>query len=408
MSNHEQNYSIKDVYEAFYDALKVGGIPSIVKTAVELYDSPVLLTNEDYHLICQYPQEPIGNTIWDTLLVNKTLPSETIYEYQKKLLNKRKEIYEPFYSNKGIVKESPRIFGEVTHKNRVLGHVAIFLMDKPLRDNDLDIAKIFVDTLAIEIIRRENSYGNAQAKRAIYLKDLLENRVSILAKQHIAEKLTQKIIGNYLIIVTLVGSKASDKAFASYAAVELSGNYKNVVSVIYENAIVTLIGGLSRYRKPEESKLVSKVINFLTKNDMESGTTGLFSDLSVIDIKYKQAYLTAQIIQKEQKQSIGTYDDYAPLQMFYELAQKDPLNVYLHPVIDRMKKYDKENNTEYYETLKAYSLSIHNKESAAQKLGIHRNTLLYRLNRIKDIFELPIENQQTALSIICSYLLSEI
>ena len=39
---------------------------------------------------------------------------------------------------------------------------------------------------------------------------------------------------------------------------------------------------------------------------------------------------------------------------------------------------------------------------------IHRNTLLYRLGRISDLFDLPYEHDQGALNLLCSYLILEL
>lgn len=49
---------------------------------------------------------------------------------------------------------------------------------------------------------------------------------------------------------------------------------------------------------------------------------------------------------------------------------------------------------EYFKTLETYSMNIHNKERSAKELCIHRNTLLYRLNRICEIFHLDYEEKK--------------
>ena len=65
--------------------------------------------------------------------------------------------------------------------------------------------------------------------------------------------------------------------------------------------------------------------------------------------------------------------------------------------------YDAANQTEYFRTLQVYSLTLHNKESTARILCIHRNTLLYRLGKISELFHVPYEDQQTALALLNSF-----
>ena len=73
-----------------------------------------------------------------------------------------------------------------------------------------------------------------------------------------------------------------------------------------------------------------------------------------------------------------------------------------------MRDYDKENGTAYDETMRVFSFNMHNKDRTAAALCIHRNTLLYRLGRISDLFDLPYEHDQVALNLLCSYLILEL
>ena len=75
--------------------------------------------------------------------------------------------------------------------------------------------------------------------------------------------------------------------------------------------------------------------------------------------------------------------------------------------IRRIRAYDKENATSYYETLRVYSLCLHNKEQTANQLHVHRNTLLYRINRIVELFDLPVEESRTALYLMNCFQLLE-
>ena len=48
-----------------------------------------------------------------------------------------------------------------------------------------------------------------------------------------------------------------------------------------------------------------------------------------------------------------------------------------------MIKEDEKNNTELYDTLKMYLLCENNVTMAAEKLHVHRNTLVYRLDKLQ-------------------------
>lgn len=77
--------------------------------------------------------------------------------------------------------------------------------------------------------------------------------------------------------------------------------------------------------------------------------------------------------------------------------------MFLHSALDQLLAYDATNQTEYFRTLQVYSLTLHNKESTAQILCIHRNTLLYRLGKITELFQIPFEEPRTALALLNSF-----
>ena len=86
-----------------------------------------------------------------------------------------------------------------------------------------------------------------------------------------------------------------------------------------------------------------------------------------------------------------------------QLAGSDAAEAYIHPALPEIFLYDQKHNTQYFMTLHAYSLSMHNKDAAADTLRIHRNTLMYRLNRIEELFSLPYEDERTALHLLNSF-----
>ncbi len=85
------------------------------------------------------------------------------------------------------------------------------------------------------------------------------------------------------------------------------------------------------------------------------------------------------------------------------LTSEIPEENLLHPMIQTLKNYDRAYNTDYLETLKIYIYSCYSKNDASEILGIHRNTLNYRLERIEELTQLPIKNARTAFHLLVSF-----
>lgn len=395
-------------YKLLFEAMLKGGVESIVKAGSKIFASPVALTDENYRLICQFPNEPIGDPVWDTLLKEHTLPLETIWHYQTSFLNGKTSTYKPFYADWGPARDMPRIFGELYHGNQLFGHLGIFLGSRPLAEGDLESAELLINALNIEV-RSKLGNGRWQSTPSAYLQDMLSADSPAQVKNLAERNLHKSVLSDVALLVTPIGENTANKSFAACAVTELSLRYRHIISVIHDDSIVTLIGELNSSEfHPAESSFIKRIVSFLAEHNMVSGISDCFHNLYEIPAHYKQALLTAKLAAKKGDASLGVYRDYAPMHMFLELSEGDAPEAYIHPVLEQMRQYDRLQNTEYFKTLRTFSMTMHNKDSAAVHLSIHRNTLLYRLNRIKDLFDVSYEDEKTALHLLTSFLLLDV
>lgn len=161
---------------------------------------------------------------------------------------------------------------------------------------------------------------------------------------------------------------------------------------------------MSKYN-PSRSNFIKSIVSDFEEHRMVSGISDPFSNLEEAYMRFRQAELTAKIAMGKGNTYLGIYRDYTPLQMYLALAAIDKPETFIHPALSTIKNYDMKNSTEYFITLRTYCYSMHNKNSAASQLSIHRNSLLYRLNRIEDIFNISYEDEKTALHLLSSFLL---
>jgi len=68
-------------------------------------------------------------------------------------------------------------------------------------------------------------------------------------------------------------------------------------------------------------------------------------------------------------------------------------------VMGRLVEYDKHNRAELLQTLDAYFACNTSPTDTAQRLGLHRNTVLYRLRRIEEVGQLQLDDPATRLNL---------
>ncbi|MCR5083345.1 MAG: helix-turn-helix domain-containing protein [Parasporobacterium sp.] len=75
----------------------------------------------------------------------------------------------------------------------------------------------------------------------------------------------------------------------------------------------------------------------------------------------------------------------------------------LHPVVQLIKEYDKAHNSNYYMTLFTFLKNERNHRLTAEKLFIHRNTLFLRLNNIKSLWNLDLDDPDERFYLLFSF-----
>lgn len=110
---------------------------------------------------------------------------------------------------------------------------------------------------------------------------------------------------------------------------------------------------------------------------------------------YSQALRTVDLASRICDERIATYRRY----ILYELIYDSP-NAKL-ALIQRIKPllaYDEEHNTQLLYTLETYFNNCQNSVNTSKALFIHRNTLLYRLDRISEILDLDYNDSEQMLT----------
>ena len=393
--------STSEAYRTFFEAMQFNSVPYLVKIASRFFGVPVLVTNEHYQLISLYPEREIGTFVYDTLHRSRILPRDVVIGYHQEFLNEESLYYEPFYANTGLVSDCPRIFGEIFSDGRIYGHFAVMMGPEPLYDTDLQCAKIFSEAVKVLMVRFK---GNDHNSYSTYLLNLLDNDTPLELRAFAREEISRVISGGYALMVTRVGRQTSEQAFAAMTTGRIPEEYYDVISAIYNDSLVSLFGsvkGRERFSDSERA-FFEKAGKQLSKAG-KSGLSSPFEDL----LDMPRMYREARLARRSGSGQVSIFYEMMPRPLFLSVAEKEDWSIFIHPAIERIGKYDEENGTHYSETLKAYAMNLYNKEQTASELHIHRNTLLYRINRIVELFGLPVEERDTALSVINSFQLMD-
>ena len=88
------------------------------------------------------------------------------------------------------------------------------------------------------------------------------------------------------------------------------------------------------------------------------------------------------------------------LSQFTKLNEEQNLS---HPALAVLKRHDWEKNTDYYRTLFVYLLYERSILLGAEQLHIHKNSFLYRIQKIRDMIDADLDDPNQRCYLLLSY-----
>ena len=114
--------------------------------------------------------------------------------------------------------------------------------------------------------------------------------------------------------------------------------------------------------------------------------SGVIKDIYELPKIYKQILEVSSLLQNKAFSAKVFYTEGYRLRMMLDQI-KSRFDL-VPDVYKKMYEYDKENHTVYCKTLYYYELKNHSVIETAQELFTHRNTIVYRLRKIKEMFHI--------------------
>lgn len=167
--------------------------------------------------------------------------------------------------------------------------------------------------------------------------------------------------------------------------------------VYYDGVLAAVLHTAAR---DEQAAADEALEAFLRENGLAGGVSNRFDDITLLKDYYQQAVTSL----KYDAESPGLHP-YSQCAMRHMLGffPTERLHILVHPALNRLREHDKAAGAELYETLRAYLENERSLVKTASALFIHRNTLLYRLEKLHQLVELDLDDAQLRLYLTLSF-----
>lgn len=170
--------------------------------------------------------------------------------------------------------------------------------------------------------------------------------------------------------------------------------------ILLTETTITLIFNITKSKYSDQDQL-QRLELLIQKYPYRAGVSTIFEDISDIWIYYQQAQQAFKIGEKIQPFNNFNHFDNCALQLMIENSLGNfGSEFYYTDSIKKLLFYDMENNTDLFNTIKVYLNNGLNATKALEELHICRSTFLYRINRVKDLTGIDLDNSNTRLYLL--------
>lgn len=361
-----------------------------------LFNMPVIVTDIAFHLIAYGGPYPCPDPLWQKIISSGSADPETVltYYFGEGFFNKMYAAGQPIDASWGINTDYPQTTCSVYLDNTIEGCCSVMYLDP----NKLNLAlKINAATkTAIEIFLSGKTYqqpAGTVPDRLVAARILLERTDTPISL--ITGTSFYKTIGltpGYLIVALRIDEISQPKLRNIICNIRL--RYPGMLYVNKGSDVYIL------FQKVTSTAGRRKILEDIKHEAMEKvtftgGASDIFRDLNRHNDFLEQAELSISYAAMSKSTNIicSYYEHFSDIVLLYGYKNIAPQNLML-PELQKVVDYDVERSTNYFESLKCFIYEHGDMTKAAEKLFIHRNSLMYRIKKCEELMGVDINEPE--------------
>ncbi|GEM_PF-420133 len=369
------------------------GLQYVVEEASRALGNPIVVVDSAYHYVARHVDGSLNMANRADQVLDQEFRYESVLEEgvdfikRERISERCAEAKRPIVVYNDVLGADTMITPSVVH-GVTIAHTMMIERNHPFSDVDVECMARLGRFVAQEM-QKTSLYAASRGQMDSYF------LVSLLNDEQPSHAVTSRRMSvlefkplPYLYVCVLEANHAhlAPHDYDSIAP-QLTGCLQNSIYAHYEHTLTIVFSrdsdmGLGDYTE----EMLRKVCEV---NDLSAGVSNAFDDLTHIHSHYEQARSAIRA-----GRLVSLYLDDRYLYHFCDYAHVDMLDItnkqynllnFVHPSLMRLARYDREHGTELMDTLFIYLQNGCNTQRASKMLSLHKNTLLYRLGRIREI-----------------------
>lgn len=367
-------------------------ISEIEKFGNMLLQNPMIITDETFAVLAYSREYSVSDPVWDEIIKNQYSPAELVSKtdvnhFWKRLQASSLPLFVDDTAFRGCTR---RAVARMKSGTDTKGYIALLEVNRKITSLDLCILQMLAEVLSAKL-NEEDAISKATGQmRNDFVTDILKGRMSnegmILSRAN-----SLKITFSEWNAVLCVYAEGKDR-YIERELPDLSDLLKKICNLClyaFDGTFGYFI--LSFQRKSTWEQILNKNLQEQAEKNHYMFTLSLPTrELTRINNCFDQVQAmnhVLSLVKAPGKQRLHSYNNMVPHHMITKLYESDDKDFFKSRALETLLEEDATTGSLYVDTLRSFFMNNQNVTKTASALFVHRNTINYRLNKIRSLLE---------------------
>ena len=379
------------MYYILFNAIQEGSISAVQKAASQIFESAVSVTDASFRVLAADTDPGCRDDMLEKIGDHVYVSEETLRMFREH--NLIAELSDK--SHKIIVvdwdffKSHPHLTTGIFWEGNILGTIVV-LVDNPCYTKEQEEA-LYACSQALTMVMHSRETGR---------------RFLAAERDHFLNKLffgsaTEKDLNNSI----KNGFFAKSERYIVLASEYIPDAERQRTLSDNTRALFYVYSGIAYYLSDIYSMELERLEKEIERRGYRYGLSYTFRNPLLASKMAKQAAAVLDYGNRSgQNKAEWQFPEHALDMMLQHIAG---FSDYTHPAIFEIRQYDRKYNTQYLYTLKMWLENRMDYIATAKSLNLHRNSLYYRMQRIRDLFDLELDKLNIDVQLYLSFFSDE-
>ncbi|MEL7647878.1 MAG: helix-turn-helix domain-containing protein [Sedimentibacter sp.] len=379
-----------ELFELSQAVLNKKSLAHLINMAADVLGNAIILTDGGKKVLAHSAAYEIADPLWAENVERGFLSYEFI---QKVRLNKQMKEWDKQGSNAQLITlpgdKQPKLVARIVQNGHVAG--SLIMVEHHTKINRSHFIQLpLVGDILFESFSYDSSKGMYKSIHSSVLYNMLDEREMNKSEMLSLSKIT--FPKSMQVVVAQFTFNTQNHYLKFSLRVDLERLFPDGFSVLYKSYIAILVPDVSLEQKEKLTKLA-------LEESVNIGISWKFDDISQFSRHFYQSVTCIKQSRHFGGSQVCSYTEFAYYDMLINSSAHARLENFCHPALKWLNDYD----DNLYITLKKYLDCSKNACQTSDALFIHRNTLNYRIKRIKELTSLDLDDPNTVQCLMDSF-----